>query len=359
MGHRFFYQNLIGAGTAIAASSAAPGFVGGAVPRVANGPGSAVFSGSYAGEDQEVYTVEIDAEGDAGAATFKWRKTSTPAGAWEASGVPTAATDTLLEAGVNVRFTNGAPSPALKVGDRWQATASRFRSPRKIHDLDLATRWRSASPPADPETLTFDLGSPQAPDALILHGHNLSAGAAVRIQANSSDAWGAPPVDEAVTWRAGTMHRYLTTAPRSYRYWRLLIGGEAGNPDGHAELAEVYLGGFFEPAFNYAWRNLLEEEALEARRETESGVEKTVLLNRGRRALLPYRHVAAAERDLFLAMFRAVKDKDNERSRPLFAHLDVDDPASLLFAALAGRFSPVEEGPDDFSFELELRERLT
>ncbi|MEK6711744.1 MAG: hypothetical protein AABZ64_14320 [Nitrospinota bacterium] len=584
MGHRFMYQNLIGAGAAIAPSSSAQALVGGAVPRVANGAGAVVFSGGYAGQGQEVYTVEADAQGDVGAATFKWRKTTTPVGSWQASGVPTALTDTTLDSGVKVRFANGASSPAFKAGDRWQATASQFRSPGMLHDLDPNTAWRSGSPPLDPETLAFDLGSAQAPDAAVVHLHNISSGAAVKLQAGpdpqmyallldgansravTTDAaaiqnvwdgggsvffrtklttageanlgcffdkgalnpatkgwgfnqgtqfgtfrpsfhciftggearhlgpdamftagvaasvglsynsdnpnnvpaiykdgasqsiasFGAPtgtrvsdsganlfigdrsdsatsldgwmdeikfynraltaqefldlhngilpsdhaascvlhlkfdegtgtsaadssasglatalqgaaawtsaiysPLDETLTWRAGTMHRYLATSPRSYRYWRLRIGGDAGNPSGHLQIAEFYLGPYFEPAYGFAWRNVVAEEALERGQETESGAAKRVLLNRGRRAALPYAHVSAAQRALFLSMFQAVKDKESGRNKPLFAHLDVNDAGSLFLANLAGAFSPAEEGPDDYAFELELMERLT
>jgi hypothetical protein len=586
MSHRFLYSNMIGASATIAASSAAAGFVGGAVPRVANGPGSVVFSGSYTGDGPEVYTAEIDSGGDVGAATFKWRKASTSGGGWEASGITTALTDIALEAGVNVRFLNGSSSPAFEAGDRWQATATRFRSPARVIDLDPATKWRSIAPPADPEFVAADLGSAQAPDAVILHGHNISSGATVKIQGGpvpqdysadmdgaasgisipdtgdlsfgdsatdspfsvcgwikmdtasnfapmskgsgaarewhfgllgdtgtkyelalyddtgavrlarmsdttyagdagswifiaasydggglssgikvyrgaltaapvelaasdhnagvytamhnqaqpatigrvfsddtradghakdvrvynkvlslseiqqihagtftdaanltghwplnegtgttaadssgngndgalqSGDSWStdAPsPVDETVTWAADTMHRYLTTSARSFRYWRLLASGDSGNADGYLEIAELFLGGYFEPAYGYEFGNVLGEEAFEEARETENRADKTILLNRGRTAALPYRHVTAAEKASFLAMFRAVKDTDAERSLPLFAHLDLNDADSVILATLAGPFAPVEEGPDDFAFELELRERI-
>ncbi|MDA1000902.1 MAG: hypothetical protein O2807_10380 [bacterium] len=360
MAHRYFFQNMIDAGTAIAASSVSPGFTGGAVPRVAQGSGSVVFSGAFTGEGTEIYTVEIDAEGDVGAATFKWRKSTTaPPGTFEASGVLTALTNILLDQGVSVRFAAGASTPHFRLADRWQASASRFRSPGKIFDLDPATKWRTANPPSDPESLVLDLGAAKAPDALILHAHNLSAAAAIRIQGNGADSWGAPAVDEAVTWRADSLVHYLTSAPRSHRYWRLLLAGDAANADGFLEIGEVYLGGYFEPAFHFAWGGVLTEEAFEESRETESRVQKTALLNRGRAAALPYEHVSAAQKDLFLAMYRAVKDVAAERSKPLFVHLDVDDPGTLLLANVAAPFTPEEQGPDDFAFRIELRERLT
>lgn len=357
MGHRFFYENLITSLSAISALTAAPGFVGGSVPRVANGPGSMIFSGSYAGDDPEIYTVEIDMAGDVGTATFKWRKSTTAAGFWEASGILTALTDTLLEAGVSVRFVAAAGTD-FTLGDNWQATATRFRSPKRVIDLDPGTRWRGGAPAVDPEYLTFDLLAAGAPDAVIVHGHNISSGATVKIQGNATDSWGAPSVDETITYQAGTMFRYLTTTPRSFRYWRLLITGDSANPDGWLEASEVFLGGYFEPDYNYEFGNVLGEQSFEETRETESKAERTVLLNRGREISLPYRHVTAAQKDLFLAMFRAVNDTATERSKPLFVHVDLNNLTSILMARLAGALSPTEDGPDDYNFTLGLREQL-
>ncbi|MEE9276477.1 MAG: LamG domain-containing protein [bacterium] len=571
MSHRFLYQNMIGQASGIAALSTVAGAVSGGVPRVANGTGAVVFTGDYTGLVLEVYTVEIDLAGDVGVAKFKWRKTSTAIGAWEATGLLTAATDTALDDGVKVRFADGSASPAFSLGDRWQATATRAHGPRNVIDLDPATKHRSGSPPLDPEALAFDLGAAQAPDAVVVHGHNISPGATVKIQGGplpaayaasfdgvddvitaadhdsldgmaqlTIEAWikpaadnsaiisrwggsagdqcynflisdttklraevrnqaltygsiladsatlldgfwhhavlvyngvdlrlyldgaldstpvaftgsiriasaggletvvgGRPPspysvfftgsimeariysrglsaaevldhsngiftdesnlelhwkldegtgtsaadsspntntgtlkngvawnsdggvdLSETLTHQAGTMIHYPTTSPRSFRHWRIKIEGDAGNPDGRIEIVEVHLGPYFEPAFHFEWGNVLAERAFEAARETESKAERTVLLNRGRSAALPYRHVSKAEKDLFLAMFRAVKDTAAERSLPLFVHLDVDDPAALFMARLGGSFAPAEEGPDDFAFKLEIREAL-
>ncbi|MBT3352117.1 MAG: LamG domain-containing protein [Nitrospinaceae bacterium] len=583
MSHRFMYSNLIDESAVITSLTAAVGFVGGAVPRVANGPGTVVFSGRYTGDDPEIYTVEIDLAGDVGTATFKWKK-STSSG-WEASGLTTALTDTTLEAGVSVRFLNGSSSPAFVMGDRWQATATRFRSPKRVIELDPATKWRGGAPAVDPEFLMFDLLTAQAPDAVVVHGHNISPGATMKIQggevyvpignipeliaaefdgvdshisaaanaaydsmfagggtiavwvyirsdgegsegkvialdnsASGDDTWlldvrsesggfvklsflhdtdaafgffqvsttnvsinawhhllityntttpttkpliyldgvaqavtiatsptgtpltgvgemlyigtgrdlardfdgyisgirlytraltaaeaaahyagtytdetnlvghwqlndasGTTATDssgtgndgtlsgsaawtsnliETITWVADTMHKYLATSPRSFRYWRILIEGDSGNSDGYLEIAEVFLGGYFEPEYNYEFGNVLGEQSFEEARETESKAEKTVLLNRGQTAALPYRHISAAQKNLFLAMYRTVKDTAAERNKPLFTHLDVNDSESLIFAVIGGPFSPSEAGPDDFSFELELRERL-
>lgn len=358
MGHRFMYQNLIGDETVITATSVERGFVGAGVPRVANAGGSMIFSGAYAGEDQEVYSVEIEAPGDVGNARFRWRKTSTPTSGWEASNIHTTLTDIALDSGVKVRFVDGADSSAFALGDRWQATANRFRSPKRIYNLDPATKLRSNSPPEDPWSLALDFGEEQSPDVFIAHLHNFSPGINLRIQANTSMDWRAPALDERLTWRSASLIHYLAATPRSYRHWRLLAEGAVTNLDAYLEVSEIYLGGFFEPADHFWFGNVVGEESFEEGGHTENMAERPVLLNRGRTVTLPYQRISDEQRREFLSMYRAVKDVETRRAKPFFVHLDVDDPASIILAHLAGGFLPRQTGPDDFSFELELRERL-
>ena len=206
MGHCFMFQNLIDDETVITATSVEKGFVGAGVPRVAGAGGSMIFSGAYTGEDQEVYFAEIDTPGDVGSARFRWRKTSTPTSGWEASNIPTALTDIPLDSGVKIRFVDGVDSPAFAVGDHWQATANRFYSPRRIYDLDPATRVRSGSPPEDPWSLALDFGAQISPDVFIAHLHNFPPGANLRIQANKSADWRAPALDEKLTWAQRHAH---------------------------------------------------------------------------------------------------------------------------------------------------------
>ena len=357
MGHRFMYQNLIDDETVITATSVEKGFVGAGVPRVAGAGGSMIFSGAYTGKDQGVYFAEIEAPGDVGSARFRWRKTSTTTNGWEASNIPTALTDIPLDSGVKIRFVDGADSPAFALGDHWQATANRFYSPRRIYDLDPATKMRSASPPEDPWSLVLDFGAQISPDAFIAHLHNFSPGASLRMQANTSADWRAPALDERLTWRSDTLIHYFATTPRSYRHWRLLAEG-AADQDAYLEVSEIYLGGYFEPVDHFWFGNVVGEESFEETSRTESMAERPVLLNRGRTITLPYERISDAQRKAFLAMYRAVKDVDAGRAKPFFAHLDVDDPASIILAHLAGGFLPRQIGPDDSSFELVLRETL-
>ncbi len=356
MSHRYFYQNRIAPGTVIKPLSTAQGFIGSDAPRVTNGSGTIIFSGNYIGSDATLYTVEIDLAGDVGTATFKWRTSATEAGLWEASGVLTSATPVSLNNAVSVRFTTGAGED-FSLGDRSEAAASRFYSGAKLRDWDPATEWRSGTP-SDPETVIFDLGSAKEVKAVILHGHNISSGATVKIQGNAADSWGAPALDETIAFRAGTMRRYLTSGTKTYRYRRLKIEGDAGNAAGYIKLPELFLGDYFEPEYDFDLNNTLGAEAEEDLKRTESRGSRLALLARREVAHIPYSLVSAAQRDLFRAMFDAVKDLPNEKTQPLFADLDVDDPGKTFLMDIEGRFLPRQIKPGLYAFNIALRERV-
>ena len=359
MGHRFMFQNLIDDETVITAASVEKGFVGAGVPRVAGAGGSMIFSGAYTGEDQEVYSAEIEAPGDVGIARFRWRKTSTPAGGWEASNIPTALTDIPLDAGVKIRFVDGADSPAFALGDRWQATANRFYSPRRIYDLDPATKMRSASAPEDPWSLVLDFGAAglsrrihRPPPQLPARRQSPDSGRPLRqTGARPRSMKGSPGAPA----RSSTISPPRRVHTATGVFWPK---APPTKPPAHLEVSEIYLGGFFEPADHFWFGNVVGEESFEETSRTENMAERPVLLNRGRTITLPYERISDAQRGAFLAMYRAVKDVDAGRAKPFFVHLDVDDPASVILAHLAGGFLPRQIGPDDSSFELVLRERL-
>lgn len=102
--------------------------------------------------------------------------------------------------------------------------------------------------PAKPAKLTTTSGAwvVQLASALEVAGvaipyHYLDAGLDVRIQANTSDSWGAPAFESAITIPAKRLdgpstQRWTTTpyvvfdAPQTFQYWRLLINGTNSQP---------------------------------------------------------------------------------------------------------------------------------
>ncbi|MBI2178109.1 MAG: hypothetical protein HYU38_07220 [Candidatus Tectomicrobia bacterium] len=254
MSHRFMYQNRLSPAATITPLSMAKGVVGGAVPRVANGSGGVIFTGPYTGDGQRVYTVEIDLAGDVGAATFKWRTTDTAPGAWEASGVLTALTDTALSDGVKARFTAGAGTDFSK-GDRWEATASNLFGKRFLHDLDPNQRFRTGTP-SDPESVEFALPAAQEVKAAILHPHNIPSGATTKVQGNSAYLVSMDGVDDylAVPGIAG-LGTYVGGAAFSVEGWAVL---DSGNTNDHYLFGDANSGaGLASCSITFAGNNIL------------------------------------------------------------------------------------------------------
>lgn len=106
-------------------------------------------------------------------------------------------------------------------------------------------RWRSTG--VSNETLTFDLITTEEIDSVVLlwpkeDGIRLSSTAELRIQANATNVWTAPAVDQVLTISNDYVlaSHYFATA-QSYRFWRVVIQ-DAGNPNGFVEIGVVWLG---------------------------------------------------------------------------------------------------------------------
>lgn len=106
--------------------------------------------------------------------------------------------------------------------------------------------WRSTGD-AD-EWVTIDLSSAQDIKALVIKGHNFSAGASVRIQADEDSGYGSLDVDVVLPVVSGTMTMFWASA-QSYRYWRITIA-DAANSDGYIKIGRVFLGDYFSPAYD-------------------------------------------------------------------------------------------------------------
>jgi len=111
-------------------------------------------------------------------------------------------------------------------------------------------------------TIVFDFGAARRIDLAALIHHNLDAGLNVRIQANATDAWGGPSLNEPFTIPAIDEDGFsvnpwfdLTGAAGylvgGYRYWRLaVIGANAAN----VAIGQLWLGGEKRQAtHNFSW----------------------------------------------------------------------------------------------------------
>lgn len=73
--------------------------------------------------------------------------------------------------------------------------------------------------------------------------HNLTAGATIRIQANDTNDWGAPDLDESFTWDPGNMGMFFIVTTK--RFWRFRFI-DASNPAGYIQIGRLSLGSYLQ-----------------------------------------------------------------------------------------------------------------
>ncbi len=100
------------------------------------------------------------------------------------------------------------------------------------------------------EWIKLDCGLAVPITAGILLDHNLGAGGTVKAQANATDAWGAPSVNQ--TLAGDSIIRIGFFAGGSYRYQRILIDDVTANTLGYSEAGIAYLGSYTEPSVTYS-----------------------------------------------------------------------------------------------------------
>ena len=97
-------------------------------------------------------------------------------------------------------------------------------------------------------TIVFDALTAVKVDSVVIANHNMVTGGTFKVQGNATDSWGAPTVDETITFASGNMTKQFTGG--TLRYWRISIVN-ATNPDGFISIGRVWLGdGFTMPSIS-------------------------------------------------------------------------------------------------------------
>ena len=94
-----------------------------------------------------------------------------------------------------------------------------------LKDTRLSKYYRSNSLISN---IVIDLGSAKQVTSFFIVDHSFTSSATVRLQANTSDSWGSPPVDIILSITDYIMYNY--TIDETYQYWRLTFDDNT-NPD--------------------------------------------------------------------------------------------------------------------------------
>ena len=214
--------------------------------------------------------------------------------------------------------------------------------------------------PAKPAKLTtttgswvLEFGAAIAPVAAVLVYQYLDAGLEVRIQANTSDSWGAPPFNQAFTipakrldgpsnqrWTVNPILE-LTGAP-SYAFWRLVVVGTNSQAVVVGRL--LLLSAWRDVSIFFGGSDIEEGDAPEGQIEvrTELGVENIVSIGGPRRSLsgvLMGSDLYPAAMNLDdAALFRALHESADGRLKPFaFRPFDEENDCWLVRFESANR----------------------
>jgi hypothetical protein len=89
-------------------------------------------------------------------------------------------------------------------------------------------------------------------EGIAIKYHNLTAGATVKIQANTSDSWGTPAFEEELTVQDDIIWA-VWDAAESYEWWRLTIE-DSGNADGYLYIGRIHPGPVWTATRNYYYK---------------------------------------------------------------------------------------------------------
>jgi len=170
----------------------------------------------------------------------------------------------------------------------------------------------------------WNLGSAQSISYFLFWYHNFQSSATIKLQANSSDLWTAPPLDISLTWNSGNLIHELSPA-QSYQWWRLWVQ-DVGNPDGYLRAGRAYLGGYFEPSRNYSldWsRERIDPSEIN---ESEGGQEAVNTKTNYWIFHFPFPSIIDPDQETFKTISLAVKN-----SNPFFICYDSADKLNTTF----------------------------
>lgn len=153
------------------------------------------------------------------------------------------------------------------------------------------------------ENVVIDLLTAKAVTAVILLDHTLTAAdTLIKLQGNSSNSWGAPPVDETLTWASGIISKIF--AQQTYRYWRLIF--TKSNANEQRDIGRMFLGTYFQPTEDPADLDAPEED-LSRKTRSDGGQIYSDAADSFRVKELAFNGISTTQKDALRTFHRRVK----------------------------------------------------
>jgi len=318
---RFLYNNFLTSPEMITADSQASGVVGGAEKiQGTSGVAIMVSYGSYSGTSGLRYTVQIVSPGDVGVATFRWKTSETPSGTWEATGITTLSTPTLLNYNTYI-FWVGGTGVDFEQNDTWILETQATYSTENLFDKDRNTIFRSGST----FNIEFNLGSARHITAIILYGHNLtSATSTATLQMNTTSSWASPPYTQSLT----IANPIIIYVDENYQYQRISI---TDTELSYVEFSQIYIGDYLELSHNAKWDTPLTPGLNIIESGDVTGINRRKIYTKQDRIQLDYQILKYADIDNLITMQKSLYHTDTGIIDRLFLHLFSDDATKYIW----------------------------
>ena len=191
------------------------------------------------------------------------------------------------------------------------------------------------------------------PEYFAFCGHNFQDTAILYLEANDSDAWGAPPFKEAVHFTAGTttlVHKVgsLGAAP-GYDWWRFTAADD-GNADGYLSAGYAYLGGYFEFDYDFYKKYPIYSDP-SSKQYSDGGQMSACTKTKFRKFAYEFDAVSAADYKTLWTIFQTVGT-----SKPFFIIEDPDDLSDgvhYVEGVSDWQFVPIVKGIFDLKIEVQ------
>jgi hypothetical protein len=204
--------------------------------------------GTYTGNLDANYLIEITQATTGNFATARWRWSDVGGAPWNAENLtPVDGVWVTLNNGLDVRWVDTTAtlgSPQFVVGDYYLARALRPYGIVAALDGSRNSEYRSGDLPASSTLrIGFDMGTAVSPGLLVVDDHNLPSNATVTLRADASTLFDASPdLNQAVTWRANRLVEFITGGP--YRHWwlNIVMGATPLEDPDFLRISELFLG---------------------------------------------------------------------------------------------------------------------
>ena len=234
--------------------------------------------------------------------------------------------------------TNAANSPYDDLG--WPGEDQSLALTYTSHDMRIHNR----------EYITADLGSAKDIYAVVIRGHNLQAGATIKVEF-STDNFSSTADSDTFSVQDDILVIEYDSA-ETYRYVRLWIE-DVDNPDGYVELGTVYVGGHLQPTNNFRRGRSVGYNDGSRPIESEDGQRTSVQLSHFKTYAYSFPVTTSAQAALFDAVFDEVG-----LSKGLFVCEDPDSPLTTTYYGqiLTWRVVSADYTSDYHEYAIEIEE---